>query len=94
MPERNGRLVASVVIVRAIRCGGLAHMSERALAAFKRFSNNMKRIDRLTKLLFGDLGAKPTSFMVYEGVSADIFRMIVVFSPRNAGGSCQKFAPT
>jgi hypothetical protein len=54
-------------------------MSERALAAFKRFSNNMKRIDRLTKLLFGDLGAKPTSFMVYEGVSADIFRMIVVF---------------
>jgi hypothetical protein len=48
--------------------------------AHRRFILNMDRIAGLMKLVTSNEGEfKPTSFMTYEGVSADIFRLIVVF---------------
>ena len=55
-------------------------MSEKVLWAHGRFILNMGRIAGLMKLVMSNEGEfKPASFMTYEGVSADIFRLIVVF---------------
>ena len=55
-------------------------MSEKVSWAHRRFIFNMDRIAGLMKLVTSNEGEfKPTRFMTYEGVSADIFRLIVVF---------------
>ena len=54
-------------------------MSERALLAFKRFSANMRRVNSLTTLALSNEGQfKPIGLWKYDGISADLFRAIVV----------------
>jgi hypothetical protein len=53
---------------------------DKALLAHKRYSINMKRIAGLMSLAVSNEGQfKSAGFMKYEGVSADLYRMIVVF---------------
>jgi hypothetical protein len=55
-------------------------MIEKVFRSHTRFNLNMARIAGLMKLaMSGDGEFKPTGFMTYEGVGADIFRLIVVF---------------
>ena len=55
-------------------------MTEKVLRSHTRFNVNMARIAGLMKLATSSDGElRPTGFMTYEGVSADIFRLIVVF---------------
>jgi hypothetical protein len=55
-------------------------MIEKVVRSHRRFNVNMARIGGLMKLAMSGEGQfKPTGFMQYEGVSADIFRLIVVF---------------
>jgi hypothetical protein len=55
-------------------------MIEKVFRSHKRFNLNMARIAGLMKLVTsGDGELKPTGFMTYEGVGADIFRLVVVF---------------
>jgi hypothetical protein len=55
-------------------------MIEKIVRSHTRFNVNMARIGGLMKLAMSGEGQfKPTGFMQYEGVSADIFRLIVVF---------------
>jgi hypothetical protein len=55
-------------------------MIEKVVLSHTRFKVNMARITGLIKLVMpGEGQFKPTSLMQYEGVSADIFRLIVVF---------------
>ena len=55
-------------------------MIEKIVRSHTRFNVNMARIGGLMKLAMSGEGQfKPTGFMRYEGVSADIFRLIVVF---------------
>jgi hypothetical protein len=55
-------------------------MSEKVVRSNTRFNVNMARIAGLMKLAMSGEGQfKPTGIMQYEGVSADIFRLIVVF---------------
>jgi hypothetical protein len=55
-------------------------MIEKTLLAHKRYVTNMKRVDRLMRLATSNEGQfKPTGFWTYDGISADLFRMIVVF---------------
>jgi hypothetical protein len=59
---------------------GAEKMIEKVVRSHTRFNVNMARIAGLMKLaLSGDGELKPTGFMTYEGVNADIFRLIVVF---------------
>ena len=54
-------------------------MYEKTLLAHKRFSANMRRVKNLTELAVSNEGRfKPISFWTYDGVSADLFRAIVV----------------
>jgi hypothetical protein len=53
---------------------------DNVLLSHTRFSHNMRRISGLMGLATSNEGQfKPTGFMTYTGVSADIFRLIVVF---------------
>jgi hypothetical protein len=53
---------------------------DRVMLAHARYSLNMKRVAGLMTLATSNEGQfKPTGFMTYEGISADLFRMIVVF---------------
>jgi hypothetical protein len=53
---------------------------DKAMLAHTRYSLNMKRVAGLMALATSNEGQfKPTGFMKYEGISADLFRMIVVF---------------
>ena len=55
-------------------------MIEKVIRSHTRFNVNMARIGGLMKLAMSGEGEfKPTGFMQYEGVAADIFRLIVVF---------------
>jgi hypothetical protein len=55
-------------------------MFEKIARSHRRFNVNMARIGGLMKLVMSDKGQfKSTAFMHYEGVSADILRLIVVF---------------
>src|SRR6516225_5684178 len=55
-------------------------MFEKIVRSHRRFNVNMARIGGLMKLVTSDEGQfKSTAFMHYEGVSADILRLIVVF---------------
>jgi hypothetical protein len=55
-------------------------MIRKVLNAHRRFVLNMARIAGLMKLVMSDEGEfKATGFMTYEGVSADILRLLVVF---------------
>jgi hypothetical protein len=55
-------------------------MIEKVIRSHTRFNVNMARIGGLMKLAMSGEGEfKPTPFMQYEGVAADIFRLIVVF---------------
>jgi hypothetical protein len=55
-------------------------MLEKIVRSLKRFEVNMTRIGGLMKLVMSEEGQfKSTAFMHYEGVSADILRLIVVF---------------
>jgi hypothetical protein len=59
---------------------GVEKMIEKIVRSQTRFNVNMARIGGLMKLATSGEGQfKPTGFMQYEGVSADIFRLIVVF---------------
>jgi hypothetical protein len=59
---------------------GVEKMTEKVFRSHTRFNLNMARIAGLMKLtLSGNGEFKPTGFMTYEGVGADIFRLIVVF---------------
>jgi hypothetical protein len=68
---------------RRIDCSLIAstdEMIEKVARSHARFNVNMARIAGLMKLVMSDEGQfKPTGFMKYEGVSADILRLIVVF---------------
>jgi hypothetical protein len=59
---------------------GAEKMIEKIARSNARFNLNMARIAGLMKFVMSGAGElKPTGFMTYEGVSADIFRLIVVF---------------
>jgi hypothetical protein len=48
--------------------------------AHKRFLSNMQRVERLMRLVTSGEGQfKPVGFWTYDGVAADVYRMIVVF---------------
>jgi hypothetical protein len=54
-------------------------MYEKTLLAHKRFSANMRRVKDLTSLAISNEGQfKAVGFWKYEGISADLFRAIVV----------------
>lgn len=57
----------------------LRKMTEKLVRSHTRFKVNMARIAGLMNLALSGAGDKPKGFMTYEGVSADIFRLIVVF---------------
>ena len=53
---------------------------DKALLSHTRFVVNMNRVTRLMELALSNEGQfKRTGFMTYDGISADLFRMIVVF---------------
>jgi hypothetical protein len=55
-------------------------MTDKIIRSHTRFNLNMARIAGLMKLAMSGEGQfKPIGFMKYEGVSADIFRLIIVF---------------
>jgi hypothetical protein len=55
-------------------------MIERVIRSHTRFNVKMARVGELMKLAMSGEGQfKPTSFMQYEGVAADIFRLVIVF---------------
>ena len=88
-PQRLFCTVWCVVTTEALMFAGeisylwaataLRKMTEKVLRSHKRFNVNMARIAGLMKLALSGAGVKPAGFMTYEGVSADIFRLIVVF---------------
>ena len=69
-------------------------MIRKVLNAHRRFILNMDRIAGLMKLVMSDEGEfKPTGFMTYEGVSADIFRLLSILCMRVSKTSCAVSLP-
>jgi hypothetical protein len=60
--------------------GGVGKMFEKIVRSKKRFEVNMARVGGLMNLVMSDEGQfKSTAFMHFEGVGADILRLIIVF---------------
>jgi len=61
-------------------------MYEDTLLAHTRFTANMRRVANLVSLIFSNEGQlKPSSFWTYSGISADLFRAIVVLMHAKLG---------